>query len=420
MDNLVWLLLVLTSGLNFNLDWAAFQGNADSSRVEFYYGIGYDQLHFLPVEDQLIAPFTISFAMKGLDNQFATAGSLRKRARIKSFREAMATRRTFVDQFSVLAPPGTYEITATIADSAGQGTLTDTIVVPDFSRGLSLSSVQLAAGLIADTITGGFGVVPNPGRRFGADGVKSVYAYFEGYGLKPDSGGYEISYQLLGANRKDTFFSAKPFRRRKSGTKTATTLELNIESLPSGSYIFLAQLTDLSNNQRVNTERSFTIGTEPTAVSSPYRFQPSPREEPYYREIQFLATPKELAYYNNLSDSGKTAYLAWFWSKHNLSEFVRRMETAQVRFKTARTPGVKTDRGRIYVKYGEPDAVERKTMEMDIKPREYWHYYQLGLTFIFIDLRGDGDYRLAWTNSPDEPSTGLESLLTPEEQNQYH
>jgi GWxTD domain-containing protein len=152
---------------------------------------------------------------------------------------------------------------------------------------------------------------------------------------------------------------------------------------------------------------------------TPYQLQIGPREEKYYRELQYVATPREVEYYNKLSPEGKEAYLAWFWSKHNLSEFVRRREVVESRFGTARTSGIKTDRGKIYIKYGEPDAVERKTMEMDVKPREYWFYYQLGLTFIFVDLRGDGNYRLAWTNSPDEAETGLEYLLTPEEQNQY-
>jgi len=145
----------------------------------------------------------------------------------------------------------------------------------------------------------------------------------------------------------------------------------------------------------------------------------SDQERMYYRDIQYIATPREVAYYNSLSESGKDVWLASFWSKHNLTEFARRLETAENRFRRQRTPGVRTDRGRIYVKYGEPDAIEQKVIETQIRPREYWHYYSSGYVYVFVDIRGDGNYRLAYTNNKDEPPTGFESYLTPEEQEQW-
>jgi GWxTD domain-containing protein len=419
---LALLLFSGTDSLRFDLDWAAFHHRADSSRVEFYYGVGYDQLNFQPAENYLSAPFWVSFEMNGLNNQFHESGTIQKRARLRTFQEAAGARRTFVDQFSVIVPAGYYEIKATIYDSVHSGTVIDTINIMDFSAGLALSSVQLGAGLVTDSSTGGFAVIPNPGRRFTAGDHRAIYAYLEVYGLRLDSGTYQIRYHLLGANRRDTLLSSTPLIRRKTGTRGAIGVKLSLDSLPPDRYVFLVQVSDPGAEKTVSAERELFIGSEMKTATPdyPYQFQPSPKEARYYQELQYIATPRELAYYQSLSDSGKQAYLAWFWSRHNLSEFVRRMETAETRFKTARTAGVKTDRGRIYVKYGEPDAVERKTIEMDIKPREYWFYYQPGLTFIFIDLRGDGNYRLVWTNSPDEPSTGLENLLTPEEQDQFH
>ncbi len=413
--------ILTASPLQFYLDWSAFRHTADSCRVEFYYGVPYDQLTFQPVEGELVALFDVTLTMQGLTSHFSETGTIRKRARLRSFQEAITSKRLFVDQFSVIAPPGTYHIQVQLTDTLNSGTIVDTITVPDLSRGLGLSSIQLAAGLIKDTLTGRLAIVPNPRHTFPVTEHLNLYLYFEGYGLAPDSTNYEVRYALLNQATGDTVISSSPIVRQKTGTSTALTLELGLDSIKPGDYKIAVQLTDPGANQTASAEHPLTIASEtPTPPTpSPFTLTLSPREERYYREIQFLATPRELAYYNSLSDSGKTAYLAWFWSRHNLGEFVRRMETAETRFKTARTPGVKTDRGRIYVKYGEPDAVERKTMEMEIKPREYWFYYQEGLTFIFVDLRGDGNYRLVWTNSPEEPATGLEGQLTPEEENQF-
>ena len=36
--------------------------------------------------------------------------------------------------------------------------------------------------------------------------------------------------------------------------------------------------------------------------------------------------------------------------------------------------GWKTDRGRVYVLYGEPSEIEKFPNQMDQKPYEIWHY----------------------------------------------
>ena len=36
--------------------------------------------------------------------------------------------------------------------------------------------------------------------------------------------------------------------------------------------------------------------------------------------------------------------------------------------------GWKTDRGRIFILYGEPSEIERFPNQMDTKPYEIWHY----------------------------------------------
>jgi hypothetical protein len=58
--------------------------------------------------------------------------------------------------------------------------------------------------------------------------------------------------------------------------------------------------------------------------------------------------------------------------------------------------GWHTDRGRIYILYGEPDEVERFPNSDNVKPYEIWHYHQIesGVMFIFVDRTGSEDYTL--------------------------
>ncbi len=427
MSAVVALLVALTGALDFSADWSAFRAGGDSSRVEFFYAIPYDELLYTQTDSGLLAQFSVQLEMTGLDNNFQQAGTVLKQARIRSFQEAMQAQRSFVDGFSVTAPAGTYRFRIAVAEtsSAGSsaGTREDTLRLKGFNAGLALSSLEVGSSALTDTVTGAVSVIPNPSHRFPDKGLEALYVYYEGYNLSPDSDFYRVRAAIVRdrGGKPDTVVKTQPLAKPKHGASAAYALGVSTAGVEPGAYTFALELTDLAANRSVTAGRGFVIGSnEPErAAVGPSLDSLSPLEQRYYDQIQYLATAKQVAYYNVLSDSGKQVYLAKFWGTRNLAEFSRRMETADGRFRQAKTSGINADRGRIYVKYGEPDAVEQKVVEAETRPREYWHYYGTGYVFIFIDIRGDGNYRLAWTNAKDEPRTGLESYLTPDEEEQF-
>jgi GWxTD domain-containing protein len=423
----VALLLALTGALDFSVDWSAFRAGGDSSRVEFFYAIPYDQLLYTQTDSGLVAQFSVQLELVGLDNSFREAGTVLKRARIRSFQEALAAQRSFVDGFSVTAPAGTYRFRIAVAEtsSAGQtaGTREDTLRLRGFNAGLALSSLQVGSTALTDTLTGAVSVIPNPTHRFPDKGLEALYVYYEGYNLSPDSDHYRVRAAIVRGRggKPDTVVKTQPLARPKPGTSAAYALGVSADGVEPGAYTLSLELTDVATKRSVTAERGFTIGspeTGGTAVGLSLNGLSS-LEQKYYDQIQHIATPNQVAYYKALSDSGKLTYLAKFWGTHNLTEFSRRMETADGRYRQPKVSGINTDRGRVYVKYGEPDAVEQKVIETETRPREYWHYYGTGYVFIFIDIRGDGSFRLAWTNAKDEPRTGFESYLTLDEEEQF-
>jgi len=422
--SIVLLLGSLLGSISFNVDWSAFRAGGDSGRVEFFYSIPFDQLSYTQSDSGITAPFSVRMAMSGVDNGFRQEGTVYKRARLTSFEEASRVQRTFVDGFSIIAPPGRYRFEMTVAESskvgANTGTVSDSLQLAGFSGGLKLSSLQLGASALSDTVTGAVSVVPTPSRRFALSGTDVIYVYYEAYNMRPESSAYRVQLAVLGPGT-DTAVKTPKMNRSKSGTRAASALGVSVEGLKPGDYLMTMALTDLVTGQVAFGERPFALGTVKGQAGgfNVNLDSLSDQERMYYRDIQYIATPREVAYYNSLSESGKDVWLASFWSKHNLTEFARRLETAESRFRRQRTPGVRTDRGRIYVKYGEPDAIEQKVIETQIRPREYWHYYSSGYVYVFVDIRGDGNYRLAYTNNKDEPPTGFESYLTPDEQEQW-
>jgi GWxTD domain-containing protein len=74
-------------------------------------------------------------------------------------------------------------------------------------------------------------------------------------------------------------------------------------------------------------------------------------------------------------------------------DFFDRLRYANAQFSGVR-PGWRTDRGRIYIRYGEPDTVDRRPVQANAPPTEVWNYDRLGLRFVFIDRTGYGEYTL--------------------------
>ncbi len=421
------LALSLAGAIDFTVDWAAFRAAGDSSRVEFFYSVPHDQLRYEAAGDSGVeARFEVAVTMRALDGDFVQSGSFTKRARLRSFQAAQLAQTQFVDGFSIIAPPGRHSFSLVVSESTpagvNRGERADTLTLESFAEGLTLSSLQLGTSTATDTSTGAVSVVPNPALQRGVSGHDLVYLYFEAYGFAADTGSCDVRLGILkrGAGRPDSLVKEATVTRSWRGRRLAAALGLSVEGIGPGGYALSVKLSEPGTGRTARAEHAFRLGEpEPPLPSADWLATLPPVQLKHVRDIRFVATPRELAYYNSLSDSGQTAYLAWFWARRDLAEFARRMETVEARYARPRTPGVSTDRGRVYVKYGEPDAVEQRVIETDLRPREYWHYYGTGYSFIFIDVRGDGNHRLAWSNSPEERSTGYESYLSPEELNQF-
>jgi len=140
-------------------------------------------------------------------------------------------------------------------------------------------------------------------------------------------------------------------------------------------------------------------------------------------------TSDEQGVYPSLTLDGKRNYLRQFWVKRDPTpasprneaqeEFYRLIAEANRDFGepgAAAIPGWRTDRGRIFVRYGRPDEVFNRPLEGKTNPYVVWKYTRnRPLKYVFMDLTNFGNYALIWTNDRREPSRpNWEALLGPE------
>lgn len=138
-----------------------------------------------------------------------------------------------------------------------------------------------------------------------------------------------------------------------------------------------------------------------------------------YKLASYFLTYQQKKYYKKLSEEDKWRYLATFWKANDLdptteqNEFLdqikTRIEYCNAHF-THFKSGWNTDRGRIYIRHGQPYEIIKRATSMNTKyaqkDYEIWKYRIVEyLTYIFIDLQQHGDYRLIYSeNDPQEGS----------------
>ena len=153
-------------------------------------------------------------------------------------------------------------------------------------------------------------------------------------------------------------------------------------------------------------------GGEPPPPADIFGDAPEARLDSLFAPLVYIAEQNELEVYRGLTVPGKQRFLREFWRRRdptpatpeNETEaaFYDRIEQADRRFREgggADVPGWRTDRGRVLIRYGEPDDVRREPQSGPDRPWEAWKYTRKrSLKFVFLDLTRMGHYSLIYSD----------------------
>jgi GWxTD domain-containing protein len=130
-------------------------------------------------------------------------------------------------------------------------------------------------------------------------------------------------------------------------------------------------------------------------------------------DAAYIISPEERCVFLHLStDQDRDHFTDQFWSRRAPNpraqdNIFKRRHYERIVFANeqfgGQTPGWRTDRGRVYVIFGQPDSIEHPSAgpsEDRQYVREVWHYNNIdaigqNVGFEFIDPTGSGDYRLS-------------------------
>jgi GWxTD domain-containing protein len=280
-----------------------------------------------------------------------------------------------------------------------------------------MSDILLSSEIMIDTVDtylrkGNLRVIPRPSHLFD-ERFENLCFYYELYDVVPINDTVNATYMIL--SREGKMIRKISRRIGKAFPSQAANCGFNIRGFEAGEYDLLISIEDHESNVLAQKETSFK-------VSRAQRKEVSYEGMPYYDEIEYLVGRDAYDEFQRLPEEGKKRFLDKFWQRYDYFAIAERFEYADEHYRHGGKPGRKTDRGRIYIKRGEPDQID-KPLPLQLhesRPYEHWQYLN-GDDYIFVDIAGTNDYILVWTNDLDEQSQPTHyKYLPPEKLNIIH
>ena len=122
------------------------------------------------------------------------------------------------------------------------------------------------------------------------------------------------------------------------------------------------------------------------------------------RQMRYIVPEDSLDKYLEAALKDQKLFFKAYWKQRDpnpnstvnelMEEYFGRVNKSNKDFSTFENNGWLTDRGRLLIKFGYPDDVERHPFELHTNPYVIWRYYSLRKIFLFTDRTGFGDYQL--------------------------
>ncbi len=348
-----------------------------------------------------------------------------------------------VEHFAFSVRGGRYTLTVTLTDSV-TGSVARRAVEVKALRGTAVASDLLASGRMRRASAEG--AEPGPGEiqkgsLFFSASTRPVltprsadlFYYVELYSTEDVTASMEAT---ILTEDGTAITGAAPESVAIGGGGGVVARSLSLAGLPEGDYVL--RLAAEVDGQAAVREAGFSMAGFETeaqiaeAVPAPRRDWfaelTEARLDSLHAPLVYILESDERGVYEKLSLDGKRNFLREFWGKRDPTAgtapneyrdaYYRLFDEANRRFRESGAgdvPGWRTDRGRIFLRRGEPEEVLRRPDVGQTPPYEVWKYTRpRPLKYVFLDETGLGNYALIFTDDRFETGrANWEALLGP-------
>jgi GWxTD domain-containing protein len=388
----------------FSVDATLQPGERGAPEVRIDYRLSRIQLLFQRGPGGYAASYEVTVVFNSAKGGHQVAGdSFTRQIRAANYSDTRLRGEDILDQATFRVPPGRYKVRVYLKDLIADRTSSTEVelTVPEEAGGdLWLSDITL--GLFGVGTTASAEPAPNPSHQYGEN-----ITHFVAWGEIVDrhASGRDTSFALqwyVLDDRGDRVARGDTLLKR-AGVRTPYRLSPDLSRLTAGEYRFYVSLkppprAGVKEKPGETLQQSRVFQVEESKLSL------GPDTRGSFEVLRIIANSEEQSEMSRLTtEEERRKFWEEFWKKRDptadtaqneeLQEFYRRVQYANQHFGTG-GPGWRSDMGRVYIKYGPPDEVERHPFNLDRPPEEFWYYYRERWTFVFVDRDGLGRYEL--------------------------
>jgi GWxTD domain-containing protein len=373
-----------------------FAEDAKNSRVYIYSKILYDDLTFIKNDtaNNYLAEFEMVAAVFN-DKGLQINSKINKKKIIEEDYEVTNSREETIqiaESFDL--PPDEYELKLQINDLVSNKSTNrkiDLDMENFFEEDISISDLLFLEEIALDSIGSLIDKTPKVSRNF-TNKKEDSYLQFDLY-CKNVPSTVSIKYILENEKGKNEF---------------DTTIVKEISSQISSQYFRFNQKILLKNRYHciVKVESDGTDAQRSKWISFFWITIPGSADDINLalQQMRYILPGDSLDKYEDADFTEQQKFFKRYWADRDpnpnspvnelMREYFSRVNLANREYSSFSTDGWLSDRGRILIKFGYPDDVERHPFELNSRPYEIWRYYTLRKVFVFVDRTGFGDYRL--------------------------
>ena len=364
--------------MDVRLDVATYQAESGGVVLELTYGIPYTSLSFVRDIAGFRAEAEVTLQVLDRGGDPLAGDAWRASQSVSEYDETASQESRLIGTVSLALPEGSFSGTVVFADAMSARRAVGEFRIESPNRGVRLRFLR--------------GGEVHPDRVYGLTDTLVVQAEV----LDRAAGVDSLRFSVRAGNRLATD-AALPVvdSAGRLGARYCMAIadSSGVARLSTGEY-----RVDVV---AVGADTLMTAGAD-FRVSVPFFFD----DETYAAkvdELVYVATVAEMGELKRLPPGEREQRWREFWKGRDPTpttdrnereeQYFERIDYAKEHFGHG-DRGFRSDRARVYVRYGPPDNVESRPFEIDTRAYEVWHYYSLGYEFVFVDRSGFGVYTL--------------------------
>lgn len=415
--------------LNFEFDYARFNYDSTSVYIEFYYELNPKDMKYTTTSNGQLFEALVHLEMKNLStNEFAINKDWKIQS-IVNIEEMDSVIKIVSDVMGFVVPSGKYALVVFVKDTKDASinkTISETVVIEPFkSAKFSLSDIEIARNIKKDDVDknslfykNSMEIFPNPSMVY-TNQSPVLFFYAELYNLKSADSNTDFSLVRNLFNSSGLSVQKNTKTVKQSDQALVEYGVVNLSKLPTDSYSLELGLIDPATNLAYTSSKRFYLynphvidtnrysNIKANVLGSEYGILTLEECNKMFSYAKYIASQKEIDQFTKLdSVNAKREFLFNFWkvrddnpatAKNEVKEeYMKRVEMVNKNYTRINKEGYLTDRGRVVLLFGEPDQKDYFPSDSEVKPYEVWFYNQIegGVTFIFGDISGFGNYEL--------------------------